>query len=114
VLQHIVSGRLKALAVTSPARIPALPEVPTLKESGVDAQIGGWYGFVAPTATPSERQAWLVEHMGRALAQKNTRDKLAELGSIAVDSSPQSFARMMAGERIRWQQLIREAGIKLD
>lgn len=114
VLQHIVSGRLKALAVTSPARIPALPEVPTLKESGVDAQIGGWYGFVAPAATPSERQAWLVDHMRRALAQKNTRDKLAELGSITVDSSPQGFARMMAGERIRWQQLIREAGIKLD
>lgn len=52
--------------------------------------------------------------MRRALAQKNTREKLAELGSITVDSSPQAFARMMAGERIRWQQLIREAGIKLD
>ena len=111
----VKGGRLRALAVTSNKRLASYPDLPTVAESGgQDLDVTFWYGFVAPAATPSERQAWLVEHMRRALAQKNTRDKLAELGSIAVDSSPQAFARMMAGERIRWQQLIREAGIKLD
>ena len=70
ILQHVQSGRLKALAVTSARRIPALPGVPTLKESGVDAEISGWYGFLAPAATPADRKAWLIKHMGAALAAK--------------------------------------------
>jgi len=57
ILQHVQSGRLKALAVTSARRIPALPGVPTLKESGVDAEISGWYGFLAPAATPAAQPA---------------------------------------------------------
>lgn len=113
-LQHIASGRLKALAVTSGARVPALPNVPTLKESGVDAEIGGWYGFLAPAATPADRVAWLVEHMRKALAAKATQDRLTELGSTRVDTSPQAFARLMESERTRWQKLIREIGIKPD
>lgn len=114
VLQHIRVGRLKPLAVTSAARIPALPNVPTLKESGVDAEISGWYGFLAPAATPADRVAWLVTHMQKALAATGTQDKLAELGSVRIDHSPQAFARLMASERTRWQKLIREVGIKLD
>ena len=114
VLQHIGSGRLKPLAVTSAARIAALPNVPTLKESGVDAEIGGWYGFLAPAATPADRVAWLVEHLRKALAAKATQDKLAELGSVRLDSSPQAFARLMETERTRWHKLIREVRIQLD
>lgn len=114
ILQHVQSGRLKALAVTAAQRIPTLPNVPTLKESGVDAEIGGWYGFLAPAATPVDRTEWLVRHMGAALATKATQDRLAELGSVRIDSSPQAFARLMAGERARWQTLIRDVGIKLD
>lgn len=114
ILQHVQSGRLKALAVTSARRIPALPGVPTLKESGVDAEISGWYGFLAPAATPADRKAWLVKHMGAALAAKATQDRLAELGSVPIDNSPQAFARLLDSERARWQTLIREVGIKLD
>lgn len=114
VLQHIASGRLKPLAVSAPTRIAALPKVPTLKEGGVEAEISGWYGFVAPAATPPDRVAWLVEHLRRALAAKSTQDKLAELGSVRIDNSPQAFERLMVAERKRWQQLIRDAGIKLD
>jgi len=114
VLQHIASGRLRPLAVSAPARIAALPKVPTLKEGGVDAEISGWYGFVAPAATPPDRVAWLVEQLRRALAAKSTQDKLAELGSVRIDNSPQAFGRLMVAERQRWQQLIRDAGIKLD
>ncbi|MBV7457270.1 tripartite tricarboxylate transporter substrate binding protein [Acidovorax sp. sif1233] len=114
ILQHVHSGRLKALAVTAAQRIPSLPNVPTLKESGVDAEIGGWYGFLAPAATPADRTDWLVKHMGAVLATKTTQDKLAALGSVPVDSSPQAFARLMASERTRWQKLIRDVGIKID
>lgn len=114
ILQHVQSGRLRALAVTAAQRIPALPSLPTLKESGVDAEIGGWYGFLAPAATPAERTAWLIKQMGAALAAKVTQSKLAELGSVPVDSSPQAFARLMASERARWQKLISDVGIKLD
>lgn len=114
ILQHVQSGRLKALAVTAAQRMPSLPNVPTLKESGVDAEIGGWYGFLAPAGTPADRTEWLVKHMSAALATKATQDKLAELGSVRIDGSPQAFARLMASERTRWQTLIRSVGIKLD
>ncbi|RCW72877.1 Bug family tripartite tricarboxylate transporter substrate binding protein [Pseudorhodoferax soli] len=114
ILQHVQGGRLKALAVTSAERIPALPQVPTLKAAGVDAVIGGWYGFLAPAATPADRTAWLVQQMRAALAQQATQDKLAELGSVRIDNSPQAFASLMASERSRWQKLIRDVGIKPD
>ncbi len=114
ILQHVQSGRLKALAVTAAQRLASLPNVPTLKESGVDAEIGGWYGFLAPAATPPDRREWLVKHMSAALATMATQEKLAELGSVRVDNSPQAFARLIATERARWQKLIRDVGIKLD
>ncbi|WP_145746923.1 Bug family tripartite tricarboxylate transporter substrate binding protein [Variovorax beijingensis] len=114
VLQHIKSGRLKALAVTTRERIAGLPGVPTLKESGIDADIGGWYGFLAPAATPADRVAWLSEQMRRALADPLVQTRLADLGSQKVDSSPQAFARLIDAERARWGQLIRERGIRLD
>lgn len=114
ILQHVQSGRLKALAVSSAQRILALPSVPTLKESGVEAEIGGWYGFLAPAATPADRTEWLIKHMTAALATKATQDKLDELGSVRIDNSPQAFARLMASERVRWQKLIRDVGIKPD
>ncbi|WP_080771167.1 Bug family tripartite tricarboxylate transporter substrate binding protein [Comamonas thiooxydans] len=114
ILQHVQSGRLRALAVTSAQRIAALPSTPTLKESGIAAEIGGWYGFVAPASTPKDRTEWLVKHMSAALASKAVQDKLSELGSVRTDSSPQSFERLMASERTRWQKLIRDVGIKLD
>lgn len=113
-LQHIASGRLKALAVTSAARVPALPAVPTLKEGGIEAQIAGWYGFLAPAGIPADRRAWLVENMRKALALKSTQDRLAELGSVRVDTSPQAFAKLIESERARWTKLIRDVGIKLD
>lgn len=114
VLQNIAAGRLKALAVTSATRVAALPEVPTLKESGVNAEISGWYGFVAPAAVPAERRAWLSEQMTKALATPAVQKRLAELGSQPVDSAPQAFGRLMAAERTRWQALIRAAGIQVD
>lgn len=114
ILQHVQSGRLKALAVTAAQRIPTLPNVPTLKESGVDAEIGGWYGFLAPAATPADRTDWLVRHMEAALATKAAQDRLAELGSVRIDGRPEAFARLMASERTRWQKLIRDVGIKPD
>jgi tripartite-type tricarboxylate transporter receptor subunit TctC len=105
---------LKALAVTTRERIAGLPGVPTLKESGIDAAIGGWYGFLAPAATPADRVAWLSEQMRRALADPLVQTRLADLGSQKVDSSPQAFARLIDAERARWGQLIRERGIRLD
>jgi tripartite-type tricarboxylate transporter receptor subunit TctC len=114
VLQFIKSGRVKPLAVTTRERIASLPQVPTLKETGIDADIGGWYGFLAPAATPADRVAWLTEHMRRALAEPATQARLAELGSQKIDSSPQAFARLIGSERTRWGKLIRERGIKLD
>lgn len=114
VLQHIQSRRLKALAVTTRERVASLPEVPTLKESGIDTDMGGWYGFLAPAATPADRVAWLSEQMRRVLADPLMQARLADLGSQKVDSSPQAFARLIDSERARWGRLIRERGIRID
>lgn len=114
VLQHVKSGRLKALAVTTRERVAGLPQAPTLKESGIDADIGGWYGFLAPAATPAQRVDWLSEQMRRVLADPVMQTRLADLGAQRVDTSPQAFVRLIDSERARWGKLIRERGIKLD
>jgi tripartite-type tricarboxylate transporter receptor subunit TctC len=111
----VEAGRLRALAVTSPARSPAFPELPTVAEAGVpgyDAQ--AWYGLFAPAKTPRE----IVDRLNKSAAiavQSDTFKKLSvNEGLILVASPPDELDRYFHGEEERWRKVIQDAGIKPD
>lgn len=117
-LPHIKSGRLRALAVSSPRRLVLLPEVPTVAESGVPGTAGfeadQWYGLVAPAGTPAEVVALLNQHVNTALASDEVRSRLAAEGAEATPASPQAFGQLIAREIPRWARVIKNARITVD
>ena len=114
-LPHVREGRVRAVAVTTASRHPALPEVPTVAESGVPGyEAVGWYGIAAPAQTPAP----VVERMNREvnalLARPALRDRLAGQGADPTPMTPAEFGALIARDRDRWTRLIREAGIRPD
>jgi len=113
VLPHIRTKRLTALAVTSPARSPLAPEVPTLVESGVRCvELGSWYAIVAPAATPREIVARLNAELVSLASVPEYRQQLEKLAFEPLTSKPEQFAGFVKGELDKWGKVIRAAGIK--
>jgi tripartite-type tricarboxylate transporter receptor subunit TctC len=111
----IKDGRLHALAVTSPQRSSALPDVPTMAEQGYPAIEGdGWFAFIVPAATPGQVIDLLYREIARALADGEIRKKLDALGFVAVSKTPAESDAMFRSEGDRWTKIIRSAGIKAD
>lgn len=109
----IKAGKLKALAVTSAKRSPALPDVPTVAESGLASyRTGSWNGVVAPAGLPPPVLARLNLELNRALAAPEVAAAISADGSEAVGGTPEDFSRLIATEHQRWGQVIRDAGIK--
>jgi tripartite-type tricarboxylate transporter receptor subunit TctC len=114
-LQHIKSGRLVAYAVTSPKRLPQLPEVPTVAESGLaDYDSTGWFGLVAPAGTPAPVVARLNAEFSAALNDEGIKASLRNLGVEPAPSTPEAFEAYIKSETLKWAQVIRNAAIKLD
>lgn len=112
---HIKSGRLKPLAVTSIARLPELPEVPTLMESGFGAGgIYNWIGIFAPAATPGAVLARLNAEITGALADPVIRARLTGAGFEIVGSAPQELDRFVVSEIERWQKFVREFDVRFE
>ncbi|WP_066269365.1 Bug family tripartite tricarboxylate transporter substrate binding protein [Hydrogenophaga palleronii] len=112
-LQHIRSGKLKALAVTSPARAQALPNVPTVAESGYPGfAVETWFGLIAPAATPPA----IVQQLRDAWAKgAKSSDAVAAFDNISANlrvTTPQEFGAFIQAENTRWGGLIRQLGIK--
>src|SRR6267378_5572592 len=113
VLSHVKSGTLKALAVTGAKRSETLPEVPTVAESGLPGyQAVGWFGLLAPVATPRSVVAKLSADVNRVLAQAEVRAKMMALGADPGGNTPEEFARFIREDQAKWARLMREAGIK--
>ena len=117
-LPHIKSGRMRPLAVSSTKRLPALPEVPTLAESGVpgtrDFEADQWYGLVAPAGTPAEIVATLNRHVNNALSLPEVRARLASEGAEATPATPKAFGELIAREIPRWARVVKAARIRRD
>ncbi len=114
-LQHIKSGRLVAYAVTSPKRLPQLPDVPTVAESGLaDYDSTGWFGLVAPAGTPAPMVARLNAEFGAALNDEGIKASLRNLGVEPAPSTPEAFEAYIKSETLKWAQVIKNAAIKLD
>jgi tripartite-type tricarboxylate transporter receptor subunit TctC len=113
VMPHVQAGRLRALAVTSLKRSETLHELPTVAESGVPGyEAIGWFGLLAPAATPQAVVAKLSADANRALAETDVRKKMFELGSDPAGSTPEEFARFIHADQAKWSKLMQERGIK--
>jgi tripartite-type tricarboxylate transporter receptor subunit TctC len=115
VLQHVKAGKLKALATTGPRRAENLPDLPTVAESGVPGyQAVGWFGLLAPAATPREVVVKLNRDVVAVMADKDLRKKASDLGADLAGGTPDEFARFIRDDQAKWSRLMREAGIKAE
>ena len=111
----IKGGKLRALAVTSGERIPTLPDVPTLNESGYPGHdIAAWYGVLAPAGTPKEIVTVLNAQINAALADDTLRKRLESDSVIVRLGSPDDFSRFMSSERELWARAVKQSGAKVD
>jgi tripartite-type tricarboxylate transporter receptor subunit TctC len=114
-LPHVKGGRLKALAVTSSARLPVLPEVPTMAESGfANFEMLSWYGLWGPPGMPREAVDRLAAETARAVKSPELLEKLAAQGFIADGSGPSAFASYVKDEIAKYARIVRESNIKID
>ena len=112
---HFASGKLKALAITSPERSAQLPQVPTVAESGFPGfEAYNWIGVFAPAGTPQPVIEKLQREFAAALAQPDVRAKLVAVGFEIVGSSPAELDRFVRREFAHWDRFVREFGIKFD
>lgn len=115
VLPHVRSGRLRALAVSSAARIPTLPDVPTVAESGYPGfEADQWYGIVAPAGTPAALIARLNAEVNKALALPEVAQQLATEGAVPMATTPQAFGELIAREIPRWAEVVRAGNVRPD
>ncbi|MCK6423886.1 MAG: tripartite tricarboxylate transporter substrate binding protein [Burkholderiaceae bacterium] len=115
VIQHINSGKLRALAVTGDKRSTLLPQVPTLTEAGVkDADVYSWQGVAAPRGLPADVKAKLHAALIAALNDAELRGKLTGVGFEIVGNTPEQFAAFQQRENARWKQLIEARRITAD
>jgi tripartite-type tricarboxylate transporter receptor subunit TctC len=115
-IQHIKAGKLRPLAVSSPKRLEALPDVPTVAESGLAGTAGfeadQWYGVVVPKATPAAIVKQLNEHINAALNQTEVKARLVAEGAQATPNTPVVFGQLIDSEIKRWAPVVMKAGIK--
>ena len=110
---HVKAQRVRALAVSGPTRMKALPDLPTVAEAGVPGfAVTQWYGLLAPAGTPRQTVEFLNKEVRRALQQPDVAGRIAAEGSEAVASTPQQLIAQIKAERAKWAKVIKEAGIK--
>ena len=108
VMPHVASGRLKALAVTSAKRSTTLPELPTVAESGLPGyEAIGWFGLLAPAATPRELVAKISADANTVLADAEVKQKTLALGAEPSGNTPEQFARFIRDDQAKWSKLMR-------
>jgi tripartite-type tricarboxylate transporter receptor subunit TctC len=109
---HVRSGRLRVLAVTPPKRAPALPDVPTLIETGVKVAVVNFYGLIAPKNTPKAVINRVAAETVKAVRSPEMAKRLIADGSEGVGNSPAEFAKVIRDEHDQWARVIKQAGIK--
>jgi tripartite-type tricarboxylate transporter receptor subunit TctC len=109
------AGRVRALAVTSPQRSPAAPEVPTMAESGVTGcEISEWNALLAPAGTPPATIERLHAEVAKILATEEIRAKFADLGAQPIGSTPAELAAFLRSEMAKWAEVVKVANVKIE
>lgn len=115
---HIKAGKMRAIAVSSPKRLPLLPDVPTVAETGVAGTAGfeadQWYGLVAPANTPSAIISLLNEQVNKALASPELIKRFSTEGAEPSPMTPTAFGSLISSEEKRWEKVIRAAKVTVD
>ncbi len=112
---HVKAKRLRALANAGAKRSPQMPDVPTLKESGVNGvEVVVWYGVFAPAGTPRDIVNTLGNAVAKAARSADTRQRLIEQGAEPVGSSPDEFAKLLKNEFVRWAEVVKVSGARAD
>jgi tripartite-type tricarboxylate transporter receptor subunit TctC len=115
VMPHVKAGKLRALAVASPARSPSLPDLPTLAEIGLPSIKGdAWIGFIAPAKTPPAVIKTLHDQIVQVLAEPAVKEKLSSQYMDAVGNPPEDFRKLLAADVARWKPVVEANKITLD
>ncbi|MDM0115796.1 tripartite tricarboxylate transporter substrate binding protein [Variovorax sp. J22R133] len=117
-MQQIKAGKLKALAVTSAQRSPALPDVPTVEEAGGPALKGyeasSWFGLLAPAGTSPDIVNRIQQEVAKSLATPDIKEKMLAQGAIPSGNTPAEFARLIDNEHKKWAAVVKTSGAKVD
>ena len=108
------SGKLRALAITTPRRVAALPDLPAVAEALPGFEVVGWYGVIGPAGLPRPIVARLHEELIRILNHPDVRERILADGSEPVGSAPEEFRQFMLADLAKWAKLVKESGAKLD
>jgi tripartite-type tricarboxylate transporter receptor subunit TctC len=112
---HVQAGKVRAIAVTGPRRFPELPEVPTVAESGIPGYSAtGWYGLFAPAGTSPELVRRISAEAARAFRSPDAKEKLAQIGTDPVGSTPEEFVSFLRAEIAKWSKVVKEANIRFE
>jgi tripartite-type tricarboxylate transporter receptor subunit TctC len=114
VTPHVATGKTKILAVTLPKRSPFLPDIPTLKEAGVDVESDTWMGLIAPGGMSSALIEAIHKDVVEAITSKAVREKLASQYMEPVGNSPAAFRKVIESEIARWAPIVRAADVKVN
>jgi len=112
---HLKTGKLKAIAITGPRRLAALPDVQTISENALPGyEFLTWYGLALPAGTPRASVDRLNADLRRTMASPEVREKLGSIGGDLTVNSPDEFAAMIVAEVVRWKKLVKDTGLKVD
>ena len=114
-IQHVRSGKLRPIAVTTAKRSPELPDVPTIAEAGVPGyEATSWFGMFAPAGTPKPVLDKLHAALIKVLNQADVKKKIAEQGGDVVAETPDQFAAFIKAESVKWGKVVKESGATAD
>ncbi|MBI4189060.1 MAG: tripartite tricarboxylate transporter substrate binding protein [Betaproteobacteria bacterium] len=115
VISHVKAGKLRALAVTSATRLRAMPDLPTIAESGLPGyDVSGWFGVLAPAGTPKDIVTKLNTEIVKILHLPDVREQLATLGLEITTSTPEQFAAYITAEIAKWAKVIKASGARAE
>jgi tripartite-type tricarboxylate transporter receptor subunit TctC len=115
ILPMVRSGKLHAIGIASPRRLPSAPEIPTLAEQGIPGfEATAWYALMAPARTPREVVNKIAADTARALQDKDVRERFAALGVEPVGNTPEEFAAIIRRDRTRWSEVVKRQQLKFD
>lgn len=114
VIGHIGNGRLRGLAVSSPKRLPALPNMPTVMEGGINYQVNNWHGIIAPKGTPKAVIDKLNGEVNKAINDPDFAKRIAQDGLEPAGGTPEVFGELLKREVVEWGQVVKAANIKAD
>jgi tripartite-type tricarboxylate transporter receptor subunit TctC len=113
VAPFVKSGKMRALAVTTPERADVLPDVPTMREAGYpEIEATNWSGLVVPAATPQSTVTRLNSELVQALRNAEVQEKLKTFGMSPAPGTPEQFSALLQSESVRYAKVVREAGIR--